>query len=78
MALMYGYWGFPALGIQGCGLATSLIIWLQLLALTVYIRCHGRFRFPKSLIQGAEFDAPVRFDEGGRYSWNIPGDPLFF
>ncbi len=35
--LMYGKLGFPALGAVGCGWATALIYWLQLLALLGWI-----------------------------------------
>ena len=34
---IYGHWGFPAMGVAGAGLATSIICWLMLMALAVQI-----------------------------------------
>jgi MATE family multidrug resistance protein len=42
--LMFGKLGLPALGAQGCGYATSIVIWAQLLMVFLYIRWHGHFR----------------------------------
>jgi MATE family multidrug resistance protein len=42
--LMFGHFGFPALGTVGCGIATSIVIWLQLLLLVIYILKHGHYR----------------------------------
>jgi MATE family multidrug resistance protein len=42
--LMFGKLGMPALGARGCGFATSIVIWLQLLMLVLYIRGHHHFR----------------------------------
>jgi MATE family multidrug resistance protein len=42
-ALMFGKFGFPALGTVGCGIATSIVIWLQFLMLFVYIRTHRHY-----------------------------------
>jgi MATE family multidrug resistance protein len=42
-ALMYGKFGLPALGTVGIGYATSIILWLQLLMLFVYIRTHRHY-----------------------------------
>jgi MATE family multidrug resistance protein len=41
--LMYGKFGLPALGTVGIGYATSIILWLQLLMLFVYIRTHRHY-----------------------------------
>lgn len=41
--LMFGKLGFPALGAQGTGIATSLVIWLQLLMLFLFVRYHRHF-----------------------------------
>lgn len=41
--LMFGKLGFPALGARGCGYATSVIIWLQVLLLLGYVRSHRHF-----------------------------------
>ena len=41
--LMFGKFGFPALGVVGCGIATSIVLWLQFLMLLVYIRTHRHY-----------------------------------
>lgn len=38
IALMYGYWGFPALGLVGTGYASALVYALMLVGLALYIR----------------------------------------
>ena len=43
-ALMFGKFGLPALGTVGCGYATAIVIWLQLLMLIAYIHSHQHFR----------------------------------
>lgn len=42
--LMFGKLGMPALGAKGCGYATSIVIWLQVLLLFAYIRNHRHFK----------------------------------
>lgn len=42
--LMFGKLGFPAMGTVGCGYATAIVLWLQLLMLLVYIRRHRHYR----------------------------------
>lgn len=42
--LMFGKFGLPALGATGCGYATSIVIWMQVLMLVAYIRAHRHFR----------------------------------
>lgn len=42
--LMYGKLGFPAMGTVGCGYATSIVLWLQLLLLVFYISRHRHYR----------------------------------
>jgi multidrug resistance protein, MATE family len=41
--LMFGKLGLPALGTVGCGIATSIVIWLQFLMLFFYIRTHRHY-----------------------------------
>jgi MATE family multidrug resistance protein len=41
--LMFGKLGMPALGAQGCGVATSIVIWLQFLVMLFYIRGHRHY-----------------------------------
>ena len=42
--LMFGHLGVPALGTVGCGLATTIVIWLQFVLLVVYMYMHRHFR----------------------------------
>jgi MATE family multidrug resistance protein len=42
---MFGKLGFPALGAEGAGWATALVMWLQLALLLGYIYRHKRYRF---------------------------------
>ncbi|HEY0419287.1 MAG TPA: MATE family efflux transporter, partial [Acetobacteraceae bacterium] len=42
--LMYGKFGLPALGAQGSGLATALVVWVQALAYLAYVRFSPRTR----------------------------------
>jgi len=41
--LMFGKFGLPALGTVGCGIATSIVLWLQFLMLFFYIRTHRHY-----------------------------------
>ena len=41
--LMFGKLGLPALGTVGCGIATSIVLWLQFLMLFIYIRRHRHY-----------------------------------
>jgi MATE family multidrug resistance protein len=52
--LMFGKLGFPQLGAEGCGYATSIVIWAQLLMMFFYTRYHNHFK---------------EFDLYGRWDW---------
>ena len=41
--LMFGKLGMPALGAQGCGYATSIVIWLQALMMFSYVRSNHHY-----------------------------------
>ncbi|MCW8924680.1 MAG: MATE family efflux transporter [Xanthomonadales bacterium] len=41
--LMFGKLGMPALGAQGCGYATSIVIWLQVLMMFSYVRSNHHY-----------------------------------
>lgn len=51
--LMFGKFGVPAMGTVGCGYATSIVLWLQLLLLVSYIAVHRHYR-PFSLLSRLE------------------------
>jgi MATE family multidrug resistance protein len=53
--LMYGAFGLPARGAQGSGMATAIVLWLQLAAFAVYIAARRHYR---SLAPFARFDWP--------------------
>ncbi len=42
--LMFGKLGMPQLGAQGCGYATSIVIWLQAAVMFFYIRGHHHYQ----------------------------------
>jgi MATE family multidrug resistance protein len=42
--MIYGKFGFPALGAEGAGIANALALWLQLLAFMAYLKFGRRFR----------------------------------
>jgi MATE family multidrug resistance protein len=50
---MFGKFGLPAMGAKGCGYATSIVIWMQVVLLLTYIRSHRHFK---------EFDVFSSFD----------------
>lgn len=41
--LMFGKLGLPAMGARGCGIATSIVIWSQLIMMVFYVRFHRHF-----------------------------------
>ncbi|MDT8322378.1 MAG: MATE family efflux transporter [Xanthomonadales bacterium] len=51
--LMFGKLGVPALGTVGCGYATSIVIWLQVVMLFVYVGAHRHF-VPYRLMSGID------------------------
>lgn len=55
--LMFGKLGMPALGARGCGYATAIVIWLQVLLLLGYIRTHRHF---EGFALFAQWDWPQR------------------
>ena len=42
--LMFGKLGLPEFGAQGCGYATSIVIWVQLAMMFFYVRWHSHFK----------------------------------
>jgi len=42
--LMFGKFGFPALGAVGCGMASAITMWLMSIALTIYVYRHPRYK----------------------------------
>ena len=53
--LMFGKLGFPAMGTVGCGIASTIVIWISVLMLLVYLLKHKHF-IPFALF--SRFDAP--------------------
>lgn len=43
-ALMFGHWGFPALGVIGCGYSTAIVVWIQFLGLALYVAARAHYR----------------------------------
>jgi len=74
--LMFGKLGFPALGAVGCGWATAVVFWLQLLALAVYIGLHRHYA-PFELFRG--ISRPNLREIGGLLRVGLPiGITIFF
>ena len=42
--LMFGKLGMPPQGARGCGMATALVLWLEMLAFAIYVLCHRNYR----------------------------------
>jgi len=53
-ALMFGWWGFPRLGVVGCGLATALAQWSMLLWLLAWLR----WQAPRGLVAPPRLGLP--------------------
>lgn len=49
--LIYGHFGFPALGLEGAGWATLIARWIMLLAMALYIFRHPLYRLYAQAIQ---------------------------
>ncbi len=43
-ALIFGHWGFPALGALGCGIATALGMWVMLAGMLLFLLLDRRYR----------------------------------
>lgn len=41
---MYGKLGLPPQGARGCGMATALVLWLELIAFAIYVLRHRNYR----------------------------------
>jgi MATE family multidrug resistance protein len=41
--LMFGKFGFPALGVVGCGIASAITMWLMTIGLAIYVFRHPRY-----------------------------------
>jgi MATE family multidrug resistance protein len=67
--LMYGKLGLPALGAVGCGLATALVWWVQLLGMLLYFSRQPRLR---GLQLFARFEPPRRRPIGGLLRLGMP------
>ncbi len=73
--LMYGALGVPRLGALGSGIATALVLWLQLFAFATYVAMRHYYR---DLHLFARFDAPDWDALGGLLRIGVPmGVSLF-
>lgn len=59
--LMFGYLGFPALGLAGIGWATNLILWMSFLASFIMIYFHPKTRPYKLFSYLDQFDKEIFF-----------------
>lgn len=53
--LMFGKLGFPPQGARGCGIATALVLWLEMSSFAIYVARHRNYR---GLGLGERFDPP--------------------
>lgn len=74
--LMFGRLGLPALGAEGCGWATAIVLWLQLAMMAVWILRRPRYR-PFGVF--ARFSGPDRREIAGLVRVGLPiGVMVFF
>lgn len=63
--LMFGKFGVPAMGTTGCGYATAIVLWIQLLLLIAYVSSHRHFH-RYDLFSHFEWPHPARLLELAR------------
>lgn len=68
--LMYGKFGFPALGVVGTGWASTMVFWFLFLALLTYVQVQPRFRAFRVFERMGRPD-PEYFRELFRIGWPI-------
>ncbi len=73
--LMFGKLGMPAMGAVGCGWATAIVFWLQLLALAVWIGWRPRYR-PYGLYERLSW--PNRVEIGALLKLGLPIGIMIF
>ena len=66
---MFGHFGMPARGTVGCGIATSIVIWVQFAMLLAYMWTHHHYR-PFELF--SRFEAPRRVEIGALLRLGLP------
>ncbi len=73
--LMFGKLGFPAMGAVGCGIATAIVFWLQLLILAGWIAWRPRYR-PFALYE--RFSWPDRREISALFRLGLPIGVMVF
>ncbi|OAB60784.1 hypothetical protein AY599_03530 [Leptolyngbya valderiana BDU 20041] len=68
-ALMFGNFGFPALGAVGAGWATAIVFWLQLFALALWIAWRPRYA---AYALYARFSRPSALEIGALLKLGLP------
>lgn len=71
-ALMFGHWGFPALGVIGCGYSTAIVCWVQFFGLAIYVARRRRYA-DLGLFDRFDWPAPARLGELLRIGLPIGG-----
>ncbi len=71
-ALMFGHWGFPKLGVVGCGYSTAIVCWVQFLGLAAYV-ARRRYYSDLGLFDRFELPDPARLRELLRIGLPIGG-----
>ena len=68
--LMFGKWGFPALGLEGTGWASSIVYWTMFIVIATYSRVSTVFRKYKIFSNLGKMDVPA-FKEVFKVGWPI-------
>lgn len=57
--LIFGHFGFPALGVAGAGISTACVSWLMFAAIAAQVVLQTEFRFHRVFSHPGRFDMPV-------------------
>lgn len=68
--LMFGKWGFPALGLEGTGWASTIVYWTMFVVIALYTQYSGEFRHYRVFSGLGRVDWPT-FRELFRIGWPI-------
>ncbi len=68
--LMFGKWGFPALGLEGTGWASTIVYWIMFVSIAVYSRWSEEFREYRIFSRLGKIDV-ASFKEIFRVGWPI-------
>jgi multidrug resistance protein, MATE family len=76
--LVYGNWGFPALGAVGCAVSTALGMWLMLGAMVWWIRLAPAYRLTTPFPDGGRWEGPDWLAIGRMLRLGLPIGVTYF